>query len=152
MIEGVQIEELKPIVDTRGFLMEIFRESLFGHIKQVYITSARPGVVKDKDSFHQHHLQNDHLCCLTGEVLLVLVDTRAGCITEDEVMKIKMGEDNPKIVVVPRKVLHAFKNIGDKEAIVLNCITKEYTGKDEFRIKNKYYDWDKEKVIKREFL
>lgn len=145
MIDGVKIKSLKAIPDERGRLMEIFRVSETGiNPKQVYMTTAFEGVVKDKENFHMHKEQTDSMCCIKGLVKLVIVDTRESSKTKNEIMELEMGEDKPHLVTIPKGVLHAFKSLKG-ESIILNCIDREYNRKDpdEIRIKNIYYDWDK---------
>lgn len=149
MIYGVQIKKLKWISDARGRLAEIFRQSEFGTCKQVYITTALPNVIKDKDRFHMHNLQEDRFCCIRENIRLVLVDIRKDSPTKNMVDVIELGEKNFCIVVIPPKILHAFQNLDAEEAWVLNCISNEYDIKnaDEIRVPNKYWDWDGNKKI-----
>ena len=149
MIDGVKVKKLKMIPDSRGRLMEIFRVSETGiDPKQVYMTTALEGVVKDKDKFHMHNGQDDNMCCISGKVKLVLVDTRDNSRTKGEVNELEIGEGNFCLVSIPRKVLHAFKSLKG-ESVIINCINPEYdhTNPDEIRVDNKYYDWDKEKEL-----
>lgn len=145
MIDGVKIKKLKVIPDERGRLMEIFRVSEIGiKPKQIYMTTAFEGVVKDKDKFHMHKNQTDNMCCIKGKMKLVLVDTREDSKTKGEINEFEIGEENFCLVTIPRRMLHAFKSLKD-EAFIINCIDHEYDKKnaDELRIKNTYYDWDK---------
>ena len=149
MIEGVKVNKLKAIPDKRGKLMEIFRVSETGiNPKQVYMTTAFEGVVKDKDKFHMHNNQDDNMCCIAGKVKLVLVDTREKSPTKDEINEFEIGEGNFCLVVIPRKVLHGFKSLKG-ESVIINCIDPEYNKEnpDEIRVDNEYYDWDKEKKL-----
>lgn len=145
MIDGVKLKKLKMIGDERGRLMEIFRES-DNNIKpkQIYMTTAFEGVVKDKDKFHMHKDQTDNMCCVKGKMKLVLVDTREESNTKGEIDEFEIGEENFCIITIPKKVLHAFKSLKG-EGFIINCIDREYDHKkpDEFRIDNKFYDWDK---------
>lgn len=141
MIDGVEVRELKRISDNRGFLIELFRQSWFGAVKQVYCTTLKVGVIKDQTSFHMHNLQKDYMTCLVGKAKLVMVDIRMDSPTRNEIMEVEMGEGSYKIVSIPPKVLHALQNIGDSEAFVINCIDREYSGDDEIRVPNKYYKW-----------
>lgn len=144
MIEGVRVKKLKPILDERGRLMEIFRVSETDILpQQVYLTTAYEGVVKDKEYFHMHKCQTDNLCCIKGKIKLVLVDTREDSKTKGEINEFEIGEDNFCLVTIPNQVLHAFKSLKD-EAFVINCIDHEYNreSSDELRIKNEYYNWD----------
>ena len=145
MIEGVKIKELKVIPDDRGRLMEIFRVSEMGvEPKQIYMTTAFEGIVKDKDKFHMHKNQTDNMCCIKGEIKLVLVDVRENSNTKGEINEFEIGEEKFSIITIPKQVLHAFKSLKG-EAFIINCIDHEYNRvkPDEFRVDNKYYDWDK---------
>lgn len=145
MINGVMVKNLRIIADERGRLMEIFRVSETKvRPRQVYLTTAYENVVKDKSSFHMHKKQNDSFCCVKGKIKLVLVDTRKASPTEGQINEFEIGEENPCLVMIPKKVLHAFKSLGG-ESFIINCIDHEYNkdNPDEFRIENKYYDWDK---------
>ena len=145
MIEGVKVKILKVIPDKRGRLMEILRVSETKiHPQQVYLTTAYENVVKDKECFHMHKNQTDFFCCVKGKIRLVLVDAREGSKTKEEINEFEIGEENFCLVTIPKGVLHAFKSLKG-EAIIVNCIDHEYNREnpDEFRIKNKYYDWDK---------
>ncbi len=145
MIKGVKVKKLKVIPDERGRLMEILRVSdTQVQPQQVYLTTAKKGVVKDKENFHMHKKQTDYFCCVVGLIKLVLVDVRSGSATKGEINEFNIGEENFCLVTIPNNVLHAFKSL-KSESIVINCIDHEYDKKnpDEFRIKNEYYDWDK---------
>ena len=144
MIEGVKVKKLKVISDERGRLIEIFRLSQEGiSPKQIYMTTALEGVIKDKDSFHVHKKQLDHFCCIKGKIKLVLVDTREGSKTNGNIDELEIGEGNFCLVTIPNGVLHAFKSLNG-ESIVINCINNEYdrNDPDEIRVKNTYYKWD----------
>ncbi len=145
LIEGVKIKKLKVIPDERGRLMEILRVSetkIQPH--QVYLTTAHENVVKDKDCFHMHKNQTDFFCCVKGKIKLVLVDVREHSKTKGEINEFEIGEENFCLLTIPKRVLHAFKSLKG-EAFIINCIDHEYNKEnpDEFRIENKYYDWDK---------
>ena len=145
MIKGVKVKKLKVITDERGRLMEILRVSEAQvQPKQVYLTTARQGVVKDKNNFHMHKKQVDFFCCVKGKIKLVLVDIRNKSKTRGEISQLEIGEDNFCLVKIPYKVLHAFKSLKG-ESYIVNCINREYnkSNPDEFRIKNIYYDWDR---------
>ncbi len=135
MIEGVKVKQLVMIPDERGRLMEILRcdEELFEKFGQVYMTTAYPGVVK---GWHFHHRQTDHFCCVSGMMKLVLYDNRKTSTTHGQVKEFFLGEASPILVKIPPLVLHGFKGIGIKEAIVINCPTEPYdhTSPDEHRL------------------
>lgn len=148
MIEGVKVKKLKVIPDERGRLMEILRsdEDMFIRFGQVYMTTARPGVVK---AWHWHRLQHDNFCCIHGKLRLGLYDARRNSPTYGQVHDFELGLENPLLVQIPPEVYHGFKCIGKEEAIVINTVTEPYCYKDpdEHRV-DAYdndidYDWRK---------
>lgn len=145
MIEGVKVKRLKVIPDERGRLMEILRVTETKvQPRQIYLTTAYEGIAKDKEYFHMHKKQTDFFCCIKGKIRLVLVDVRENSKTKGEISEFEIGEKNFCLIIIPKEVLHAFKSLNG-EAFIINCIDREYNqaNPDEFRIKNKYYDWDK---------
>lgn len=149
MIEGLKVTRLKVIPDERGRLMEIFRMSEIGiQPQQIYLTTAYEGIVKDKDEFHMHKNQTDFFSCIKGRIKLVLVDIRGESATKGEINEFEIGEGNFCLITIPKKVLHAFKSLKG-ESYIINCIDHEYNKihPDEFRIENKYYDWDRMKPL-----
>lgn len=145
MIDGVKVIDLNPIKDDRGWLMEIFRISTTGlQARQVYISVVKEGMVKDKDKFHYHKKQWDMFCCIKGNVKIVLVDNRKDSSTKDGIIEIVTGEDNPKLIIYPPGILHAFKGLkGD--SYIIDCVTEEYNKEnpDDLRMDNTFYSWDK---------
>jgi dTDP-4-dehydrorhamnose 3,5-epimerase len=125
MINGVKVKRLKVIPDERGRVMEILRrdDELFQKFGQVYITTAKPGIVK---AWHGHCSQTDNLCCVFGKIRLALYDAREDSKTFKEIQDFIIDLENPLLVQIPSDVLHGFKCIGDKEAIVINVASLPY--------------------------
>lgn len=146
MIEGVVVKQLKPLVDERGWLMEILRKDwdVFAQFGQVYVTAAYPNVVK---AWHMHKKQTDYLVCIAGMVKLALYDERDWSKTRGEINEFVIGEQNYVLVKVPPEVWHGFKVISQKAALVLNTPTELYDYKtpDEYRLPPDTdkipYDW-----------
>jgi len=146
MIEGVLIKKLKAIYDERGHLMEILRndDELFETFGQVYITTAKPGIIK---GWHYHALQDDHFCCVYGKILLALYDARDGSPTKGELAEFELSIEEPKVVRIPKGVYHGFTAISCEEAIVVNVPTMPYNREtpDEYRVdafdKTIGYNW-----------
>ena len=146
MIDGVRVKKLKVIPDERGRLMEILRsdEDAFKKFGQVYMTTAKPGVVK---AWHYHRLQDDNFTCVHGKIRLALYDARKSSPTYKEVNDFTLSLDEPILVTIPKEVYHGFKGVSDCEAIVVNVPTMAYNREkpDEFRL-DAYendipYDW-----------
>ena len=148
MIKGVNVKKLKIIPDDRGRLMEIMRcdDKFFKKFGQVYMTTAKPGVVK---AWHYHKKQEDNFTCVHGKMRLALYDARKSSPTYGEVNDFVISLDDPMLVTIPKNVYHGFKCVSDCEAVVINTPTKSYNYKepDEHRIdeydNNIPYDWRK---------
>lgn len=135
MINGVEIKKLKPIHDDRGYLMEILRsdDEIFKRFGQVYITVAYSNVVK---AWHMHKRQDDYFCVVKGNAKVVLYDSRSKSKTKGQVQEIKMGENNPILLKIPKNVYHGFTSVGKGQAYIINVPTLPYNKKnpDEFRL------------------
>ena len=146
MINGVKIKKLKIIPDDRGRLMEILRndDDMFIKFGQVYMTTAKPGVVK---AWHWHNKQFDSFTCVSGKMRLALYDAREDSPTKGSIEEFEISLDNPMVVQIPPGVYHGFKCISIEEAVVINTVTEPYNHSqpDELRI-DEYdneidYDW-----------
>jgi dTDP-4-dehydrorhamnose 3,5-epimerase len=148
MIKGVIVKKLKIIPDERGRLMEIMRcdEPFFQKFGQVYMTTAKPGVVK---AWHYHKKQDDHFTCISGKMRLALYDARPNSPTKGEVNDFVVSLEDPMLIIIPKEVYHGFKCVSDVEAVVINTPTEAYDPKnpDEFRLdafeNDIPYDWRK---------
>lgn len=147
LIDGVKTKQLKVIPDERGRLMEILRsdDPLFLRFGQVYMTTAYPGVVK---GWHYHKKQVDHFAVVRGMIKLVLYDDRKKSPTYRTVNEFFLGEHHPTLVQVPAWVLHGFKCVSEREAIIINVPTEvyRYQDPDEFRVPPHGkipYDWSR---------
>ena len=146
MIKGVHVKKLKIIPDDRGRLMEIMRsdDPFFKKFGQVYMTTAKPGVVK---AWHYHKKQDDHFMCISGKMKLALYDARPDSPTYKEVNDFLVSLEDPMLIVIPKEVYHGFKCVSDVEAVVINTPTETYDPKnpDEYRLDafdNEIpYDW-----------
>ena len=88
-----------------------------------YCFTVRPGVVKGW-GLHKEH--EDRYVLLQGELELVVYDVRPDSKTKGEVRKIHLSEQNRQLVNIPRFVWHADRNIGSKDALVVNFPTAPY--------------------------
>jgi len=129
-IEGVFVKEMETYADKRGWLGELFRKDdptlIHGNSKfypvMSYISITNPDVVRGP---HEHREQTDYFCFL-GKCRLYLWDNRKGSPTHKN-KKIYKNADR-LIVVVPPGVVHAYKNIGEEVAIILNFPDRLYGG------------------------
>ncbi|MEW6362168.1 MAG: dTDP-4-dehydrorhamnose 3,5-epimerase family protein [Pyrinomonadaceae bacterium] len=129
-IADVIVYELKKYHDERGWLAELFRqddlpEEFFPVMS--YISFTRPGIARGP---HEHRDQADLFCFLGPSTFrLRLWDNRPQSPTYYSMMEIDAGEEKPTAVVVPKGVVHGYKNIGDSDGMVINCPNRLYMGK-----------------------
>ncbi len=146
LIAGVRIRRLPVIPDERGVLTEILRadDPEYPEFGQVYMTTTYPGVVK---GWHYHEHQTDMVCCVCGELKLVLYDDREGSSTRGLVNEVYLGDSNRLMVKIPKGVYHGWKCVGADSALVLNMPDRvyEYDSPDEHRVdphdNDIPYDW-----------
>lgn len=130
-IAGVTVYPLKKYFDERGRLYELFRhdelESEFYPVMS-YVSFTRPGVQRGP---HEHVEQADLFCFIGPSTFNIrLWDNRVESATYRHMMSINAGVDDPKAVIVPKRVVHGYKNIGNVDGMVLNCPNRLYMGKD----------------------
>jgi UDP-2-acetamido-2,6-beta-L-arabino-hexul-4-ose reductase len=121
-IEKVIVVDLDKKEDERGYFSELIQakyvpvQNAFG---LVYISQAKnPGVTKGN---HFHLRKTEWFCVIKGTAELYLKKTNGS-----EIMKVVMGEDNLKMVKVPPGIIHAFRNIGPGEMILLAYISEMF--------------------------
>ena len=128
-IEGVIVRDLRKFDDERGWLIELFRHDELAaefYPTMTYISSTRPGVTRGP---HEHVDQADLFCFIgPSNFKLRMWDNRADSKTFNHVMTLVVGEDNPKSVLVPKGVVHAYQNVGAEQGVVINCPNRLYAG------------------------
>lgn len=128
-IGGVVVRELKKYVDERGWLAELFREDEVAEEfrpAMAYTSATLPGVQRGP---HEHREQADYFCFIgPSNFKLRMWDNRPDSETYGCVMTITAGEDAPRSVVIPRGVVHAYKNVGAVPGIVVNLPNRLYMG------------------------
>ena len=125
MIEGLKIKHIKRNFDDRGFFSEIikFGEETFKEIKQTSYTETYPGVIK---AFHYHKKQFDIWFPVRGNMQIVLYDLREDSPTKGETQVIYGGEDNSVVVLIPPKVAHGYRVLGNKKASLFYHTSEAY--------------------------
>ena len=126
MIEGVEIRELKPFEDQRGWLTEILRDDESGFRPVMsYLSMTKPGLVRGP---HEHVDQTDYFCFI-GKFRLYLWDNRQGSPTYKQ-HKVVYTSDKPTVAIVPPGIVHAYKNMASIEGLVINMPDRLYKGKE----------------------
>jgi dTDP-4-dehydrorhamnose 3,5-epimerase len=120
---------LRKFVDGRGWLAELFRQDEMEeefYPAMAYISSTEPGQQRGP---HEHEDQADMFCFIgPSSFKLRLWDNRENSETYNHVMTLFAGEENPQSVLVPAGVVHAYRNVGSKPGVVINCPNRLYMG------------------------
>lgn len=128
-IDGVVMKPLKVFGDARGWLIEVFRNDELPRENwpvMAYISETLPGVARGP---HEHVDQDDFFAFIgPGDLTLYCWDARAGSATFGRRLKVVVGQSNPVSVIVPRGVVHAYKNTGDVPAWAFNAANRLYAG------------------------
>jgi dTDP-4-dehydrorhamnose 3,5-epimerase len=125
-MEGVVIRSLKRFEDPRGWLTELFRQDELpeGFLPTMsYLSVTHPGIARGP---HEHTDQTDGFAFIDGSYELYLWENRPGLSAKP--MRVRVGKDNPVLVIVPPGVVHAYKNVGEADAFVLNFPNQLYAG------------------------
>jgi len=136
LINDIIINGMVKNGDNRGWLIELFRKDQIDNAifpQMSYISLTYPGITRGP---HEHREQTDYFCFLGPSTFrLLLWDTRKSSSTYGNMMIMEIGESDPKIVIVPPGVVHAYKNIGEVPGLVINLPNKLYAG------------WDKKETV-----
>jgi len=143
-IEGVIVRDLKKNTDERGWLIELFRQDEINknnYPVMSYISLTLPGIIRGP---HEHLKQTDYFCFVgPSNFKIILWDNRKNSKTYKNKMIIYAGKDSPKSILIPPRVVHGYKNIGNEPGLVVNFPNKLYAGwnkkgkVDEVRYENK---------------
>ncbi len=137
-MEGVIVKELNVFTDERGWLAELFRhdETDFRPVMS-YVSLTRPGIARGP---HEHMDQTDFFCFL-GNFRLYLWDNRQGSVSFGEKFVLET-KGKAVTAIVPPGVVHAYKNMGPADGLVLNLPDRLFRGQgkkdpvDEVRYEN----------------
>ncbi|TWT85910.1 dTDP-glucose 4,6-dehydratase 2 [Posidoniimonas polymericola] len=129
-IDGVVTRPIKRFSDSRGWLMELFREDDMDPDNRpvmAYFSQTEPGVTRGP---HEHVDQADYFAFIgPGDFKLYLWDSRPDSPTYGNCSTIVYGESNPAGVIVPVGVVHAYKNVSDHSGWVFNGPNRLYAGR-----------------------
>jgi len=129
IIDGVIIRSLTRYSDARGWLMELFRTDEIEEAvnpAMSYISMTAPGVARGP---HEHIEQTDYFCFAGPSTFKVyLWDGREQSPTY-RVKQVELaGEEGPRVVIVPPGVVHAYKNVGTADGLVVNFPNRLFKG------------------------
>ena len=123
-MQGIEIKELNPFEDQRGWLAEIIRDDESGFRPVMsYLSMTKPGLVRGP---HEHVEQTDYFCFI-GKFRLYLWDNRKESLTYKQ-HKFFDTSETPTIAIVPPGIVHAYKNMANVEGLVINMPDMLYRG------------------------
>ena len=105
---NVQIIKTVSATDERGFTAVPISDERLKSIYNVHIVSLKPGSVRGN---HYHEHQTEYICVLGGPCKLVAVDSES-----DEKMELVFDGESCPLIIVPPRVTHALKNVGEETA------------------------------------
>jgi dTDP-4-dehydrorhamnose 3,5-epimerase len=125
-IEGVLLNTPAVHVDHRGRVFEFYsgpsafwaEPIVFGHV-----SSVRPNAFK---GWGLHFYKDDRYTLISGEILVVLWDSRMDSSTRGVVQRVFLSPDMNRQVLIPAGVWHAMINLSSVEAFVINMPTQPY--------------------------
>tara|TARA_B100000686_G_scaffold345809_1_gene431077 strand:+ start:1450 stop:1872 length:423 start_codon:yes stop_codon:yes gene_type:complete len=120
-MRDVEITELIKRSDERGWLVEALRlESMNSNCElgQIFVSVAKPEKVRGN---HYHNRKIEWFYVPSGSGLLLLKDPDSG-----EELEILMGEDNPKTVKITPPIIHAIKNVGNKDMVLMVYVSEAF--------------------------
>jgi len=128
-IDGVVIRDLVRHTDTRGWLTELFRsdetDAAFLPVMS-YVSATEPGIARGP---HEHRDQADVFCFIGPSTFRVyLWDNRPSSHSFQRKMVFDAGEQQPRSVIIPAGVVHAYKNIGLRTGWTINLPNRLFAG------------------------
>lgn len=128
-IAGVVWKALTFYTDTRGWLVELFRnDDIAPEFRPVmaYVSMTHPGVARGP---HEHVEQADYFCFTgPGTFRVYLWDARKDSPTFGHREVRDVGADAPFALIVPPGVVHAYRNVGPVAGWVFNAANALFAG------------------------
>lgn len=118
---GPLLLERRVLADERGHLSRLFDAGDLGAlgwdgpVMQVNETETRTaGTVRGMHFQHPPHAELKLVTCLTGRILDVVVDVRAGSPTFLDHVAVELSADNARSLLIPRGFAHGFQALTDR--------------------------------------
>ncbi len=126
LIDGVRLRPAVTHPDERGTVTEVFdpRWALDeAPLVYVYQVTIRPGQNK---GWVMHERQADRIFFSIGAIKVVLYDDREDSPTRGMLNELVLGEEKRALLRIPPGIWHLLANVGDKDALFVNCPTRAY--------------------------
>lgn len=123
---GVILRDLVTHVDDRGTTCELY-DPRWGvspdALAFAYLFTIRPGAAK---GWGMHKEHEDRYAFVGGELEVALYDARDGSPTAGLESRLVLSTYRRSLLVIPRGVWHAERNIGSEDVSVVNFPTIQY--------------------------
>lgn len=140
IIKNVVLYPLKVNRDESGVLVETLRTDwpiIYGGEREFsmqYFSVTKPGIARDEDFWHSHPTQEDRFVVAYGDIITAVADNRNDSPTNGLLNLFHMRADqDPYILLIPKKTLHGFMVVSKTPAVLLNFPTSLYNPKEEIR-------------------
>ena len=123
---GAVLQPLGSDVGAMGSVLELFDPDWQVHpdpLVSAHVFTILPGRAKGWGR-HEHH--DDRYALLAGSIEVALCDARADSPTCGLGVLIQIHEAQRRLLVIPRGVWHAARNLGRTEALVVDFPTAPY--------------------------
>jgi dTDP-4-dehydrorhamnose 3,5-epimerase len=134
--DGMVVRDLVTHTDVRGTICELY-DPRWGvdpaDVVFAYMFTIRPGMAKGWGLHREHE---DRYAFLAGELELAFYDAREDSCTAGEQSQLFLSELHRKLLVIPRGVWHAERNVGQVDVRVVNfpTIPYDHTNPDKYRL------------------
>lgn len=142
IIKDVLLYPLKINKDESGILVETLRKDwplIYERDREFsmqYFSVTQPGIARDENVWHYHPTyQEDRFIVAQGEIITAVADSRkdSGTFGLLNLFHMKADQD-PYILLIPKKTLHGFIVVSKTPAVLLNFPTALYSPQEEGRI------------------
>lgn len=126
-LDGVVLTEIEIHRDRRGWLGEVYRADQADHRPAMaYVSCTEPGVARGP---HEHLYQTDlFVFAGPGDLEIYLYDNRPESPTRGARWSGVRGQTRPATLLVPPRVIHAYRCVSAAPAWILNLPDKLYRG------------------------
>jgi dTDP-4-dehydrorhamnose 3,5-epimerase len=134
--EGMVVRDLVTHTDERGTVCELY-DPRWGvdpsDLVFAYMFTIRPGMSKGWGLHREHE---DRYAFIDGELELAFFDSREDSSTSGEQSRLFLSGIDRKLLVIPRSVWHAERNVGQVDVRVVNfpTIAYDHTNPDKYRL------------------
>ena len=124
-LKGVFEITLKPHMDSRGFFMRTFDETIFKEkglernwVQENHSRSEEKGIIRGLHFQLPPFTETKMLRCINGAVLDVFVDLRKDSETFGQWDSIELSAENKKMIFIPRGFAHGFCTLTNVSEVV----------------------------------